>query len=83
MPDTLTVTYGEETFSPIPYNTFRVGPISVAIELHVGETIEQAHFRAWEFLKKAANKEYEEKASAFLEKVKFLRYQEKESVFSD
>lgn len=36
------VTWGEENFSPVQYNGFRVGPFKVATRVRPGETIAQA-----------------------------------------
>lgn len=40
--ETVTITWGEETYAPIPYNTFRVGPITITSNVRPGETYAQA-----------------------------------------
>jgi len=40
------VTVGPETYSPIKYNSFTVGPITVGCDIKPGETIEGAYIRA-------------------------------------
>lgn len=43
--DRLTMTFGEELFTPVPFNSFRVGPFTLETTLQPGETAQQAHAR--------------------------------------
>lgn len=64
----ITVTWGEETFSPIPFNSFRTGPFSLTTTVRDDESTEQAFDRAWAFLDAYARKQYVAKRAAFLER---------------
>ena len=56
MADTITVTFGEEQFSPHKYHTFRVGPFSMTTEVKFGETAETALIRVTKILKEHSDK---------------------------
>lgn len=44
----VSITFGEEVFQPYQYESFRVGPITVDIELAEGETVAEATKRCKE-----------------------------------
>lgn len=48
--DLITVTWGEEKFSPVQYHSFAVGPFSITSKLLPGETYEMAYTRLWNHL---------------------------------
>lgn len=56
--ETITVTYGAQTFSPVRYNSFTVGPFSYTTIQKPDETLVQAYQRAWEYLQKIASHNY-------------------------
>lgn len=59
------VTWGEESYSPIPFQTFRVGPFSMRTKVKAGETPEQAMERAMVALGKFAASNYKAKLREF------------------
>lgn len=63
--ETVTVTWGEETFSPIQYNSFRVGPFSVTSRVLPGESRGDALRRISAELYAFATEERANKAEAF------------------
>ena len=67
--DTVTVTWGEEMFSPVQYNNFRVGPFMATTKIRVGETAFTASRRALFELSKLAEVEFETKATAYLQRL--------------
>jgi hypothetical protein len=64
-PETVTVTWGEELFSPVQYNSCRVGPFSFTTPVRVGETAGQALLRAHADLRDHVNIVRTEKVKAF------------------
>src|SRR5574344_334232 len=50
----ITVTWGEETFSPVQYNSFRIGGHSVTVVVQDGESALDAWKRGWALLEEAA-----------------------------
>lgn len=60
------VTWGEEVFSPVQYNSFRVGPFSCRVQQRRGETPEQAWDRGYALLRQKAQEERKRKAGEFL-----------------
>lgn len=71
-PDSVTVTYGEEVFSPVQHNSFRLGPFSYTTALRANETPESAMGRAHEHLIAFAAIEYKRKAQEFVLKLEYL-----------
>jgi hypothetical protein len=57
--DTLTVTIGSETFCPVKYHPYVVGPLSVSVRVREGESGFDAYQRAREFLTKLVQVEFE------------------------
>lgn len=64
--ETVTVTFGEETFSPRPYNTIRLGPYTHETRVRVGETPADAAERAMAHLRAFAAIEFQRKMADFL-----------------
>ena len=62
---TVTVTWAEETFTPVSYNTIKVGPFEATAYVRDGETIAQAHARVYAELVKFAESVRESKVSSF------------------
>lgn len=48
--DKLTFTIGAETYAPVPYNTFTVGPFSATVTVRKGEDLAETYMRAYRFL---------------------------------
>ena len=63
--ETITVTWGEETFSPVQYNSFRVGPFSATARVLPGESRSDALRRISAELYAFATEERANKAEAF------------------
>lgn len=68
MLEELTVCYPEQSFAPIPYNTFKVGGIYYKTFVRENETPEQAFERAWAFLEAQARKQFSKVAHDFNER---------------
>lgn len=60
------VTWGEEVFSPVQYNSFRVGPYTRRTRIRDGETEEKAFERVYKQLEALAAKTFERKSKAFI-----------------
>lgn len=56
--DTIAVTWGAQTFSPVPFNSFTVGPFSITTTIGDNETAKQTYDRAKAYLDKLASVEY-------------------------
>lgn len=70
---TVHVTWGEETISPVQYNTFRVGPFAASTVVLEGETISSVTLRLWRELDLVAKVIRKEKAEGFFEVLKQVR----------
>ena len=60
------VTWGEELFQPVQYNSFRVGPFKVATTVRRGETIGDAMLRVHRQIAATATALHDEKAKVYL-----------------
>jgi len=58
--DKIIVTYGEQTFCPIQYHSFRVGPFTMETTIQPGEDEDAAFERCWLFLHRRARQAYRE-----------------------
>ena len=63
--DEVSVTFGEETFSPVQYNSFRIGPFFYKTRVHKGETPEQAFDRANAYVTRMAQRAFKEKMETY------------------
>jgi hypothetical protein len=68
-PETITVTWGQETFTPKQFHTFHVGPFVATGAIRPDETRAQAMERLYEDLRLFAEKERERKVRAFLDAI--------------
>jgi len=66
---TVTVSWGEETFSPVQYNSFRIGGHSVTLTVRDGESALDAWKRGWAMLQEAADIEFQDKMSGFAKRI--------------
>lgn len=66
----ITVTWGEETYSPIQYNSFRSGGVVLRSQVKPGETVEEAHERCMRHLRAMSAQQFEEQLRAFLDRVR-------------
>lgn len=66
----ITVHYAEEAYSPVQYNTFRVGGHSVTVVPRVGESARDAYNRGYKLLEELADKEFEHRLLAFRERLR-------------
>jgi hypothetical protein len=62
---TVTVSWGEETFSPVQYNSFRIGGNSITTLVQEGETVAEAYARAWASLEELGRMQFDEKMRGF------------------
>lgn len=65
----ITVIWGEETFSPVQYNSFRIGGHSVTVVVQDGETALDAWKRGWALLEEAAEIQFADKLKGFKERI--------------
>jgi hypothetical protein len=63
----VSVTWGEQTISPVSYNTFKIGPFSMTTEVREEETDEQAMERVYAALESFARSTYAKKLESFKE----------------
>ncbi len=66
----ITVHYGEEAYSPVQYNTVRVGGHSITLVPRVGETARDAIARGRAMLEELADKEFDHRLKQFRDRVK-------------
>ncbi len=66
--ETITVSFGEETFAPIQYQNFKFGSIYYKTQVRPGETPEEAFDRAWKFVESCAKKQFIAKRDGFWER---------------
>lgn len=66
----VTVTWGEETFSPVQYNSFRIGGHSVTLAVNEGETLIDTWKRGWKMLEDAAEIQFTDKVTGFADRMK-------------
>ncbi len=66
----ITVHYAEEAYSPVQYNTFRVGGHSLTVVPRVGENARDAYARGWNLLAELADNEFERRLASFRERLK-------------
>jgi hypothetical protein len=71
--DKLTVTRGEETFSPVQYNSFRLGALTITTTVKPGETIEQAYDRCHRTLEELSDKQFDAQLKAFSNRLEKAR----------
>lgn len=65
----ITVIWGEETFSPVQYNSFRIGGHSVTVIVQEGEAAIDAWKRGWALLEQAAEVQFVDKLSGFADRM--------------
>lgn len=65
----ITIIWGEETFSPVQYNSFRIGGHSVTVVVQEGETALDAWKRGWALLEEAAEIQFADKLRGFRERI--------------
>ena len=61
----ITIQWGEEMFSPVQYNSFRVGGNSITLVVKPGESIQDTYSRGWQILEELADSQFEDKLSGF------------------
>lgn len=71
--DAVTVTWGEEKYTPVPYQTFGVGPFSATVAVAPGESDAAALERAYAVLDAFAKKVKEKKLADYVEEVRKQR----------
>lgn len=65
--DKLTVTLGAETFAPVAYNSFTVGPFSTTVTVREGEGVEDAYMRAHHILSQLFEVEFKLKRKQYFQ----------------
>lgn len=66
----ITLTYGEQLFAPIQYNSFRVGPFTLTVTVRPGETASAATARGLKVLGEVAAAAYKEARDDFFARAK-------------
>jgi len=61
----ITLSWGEETFSPVQYNSFRVGGNTITLTVQDGESVAQAYRRGWKMLEDLAEMQFADKLKGF------------------
>ena len=64
-PETITVSFGEERFAPVQYESFTFGGIYYKTQVREGETPDQAFDRAWNFVNECAKRQFVAKRDGF------------------
>lgn len=72
-PQEVTVTWGAETFRPVPYYSFTVGPFTTTTVQRFGEKVEDTVKRAHKALSEHADLIFAAKRNAFIERYKALQ----------
>lgn len=67
MAQRISVTWGEELYAPVQYNSFRNGAMTIELDVVPPETVEQAHERALGILRGLSKKQFAAQRDAFLE----------------
>jgi len=67
--DEITVTVGAQTFSPVRYNSFTVGPFSMKTIVKENETLDEAFARAHGWLMNRAREVYVAEREVFYNKI--------------
>lgn len=67
--DKFTFTKGAETFCPVPYNSFTVGPFSTTVTVRKGESMEEVYVRAYRFLMQVFEADFEIQKKQFWERL--------------
>lgn len=65
-PNSLTVTWGEQTFSPISYHSFKTGAITLQVDVPPGADVQQVHREAMAQLQVLAAEQFKRELEAFL-----------------
>jgi hypothetical protein len=70
MNEPVTATWGERTFTPVAYNTFKVGPFSYTTQVRPGESPEAAISRAQAIVDRQGQAAFEKALADFLTQLK-------------
>lgn len=73
MAETVTVTWGEEVYSPISYNTLKVGPLSYTTTVKDNETPYEAGVRAMAVVQELFAEQFQIKIDEFNTRIKQLK----------
>jgi len=66
----IVVSWGEETFSPVQYNSFRAGGVSLRTQVRPAESPEEAHERCMRHLRAMTERQFEEQLRTFLDRLR-------------
>ena len=67
---TLTVTWGEETFQPVQFHGFRVGPLTATAKVSEGQSIAAVYRELWLELDALGRAQFKEKLAGMLDRIK-------------
>lgn len=65
--DKFTFTFGAESFSPVAYNSFTVGPFSATVTVRKGEGVEDVYLRAYQILQQIFEVEFKLKRKQYFQ----------------
>jgi hypothetical protein len=71
--DEITVTWSEQRFSPVSYNSFGIGPFYMRTAIGEDETPEGAAARALAHLRKVAEEVYQHERQEFVRRLRGAR----------
>lgn len=71
----IVATWGEETYSPIQYQSFRSGGVSLRTQVRPGETPGQAHERCMRHLRAMSQAQFDEQLRTFLDRARIAASQ--------
>ena len=66
----LVVTWGEELYAPIQFNSFRIGGLTLQMPIREGETARDAYARAWMQLEALCAEQFEKKLEGFMQRAR-------------
>ena len=69
---TMTVSWGEETYQPIQFHGFRVGPLSMTLDIPAGCDLDSFARDAFKRLEKMGNEQFSRKLRDYLDRVEIV-----------
>lgn len=66
----IVVSWGEEMYSPVQYNSFRAGGVSLRTQVRSGETPSEAHDRCMRHLRSMTQSQFDEQLRTFLDRLR-------------
>lgn len=67
--ETIKLTWPEELFSPVQYNTFKIGGFEVVLKPKPGESVDDVLARGEAMLERVAQRQFQNKLAGFMERL--------------